>query len=495
MKKMFTKAVALCALLGSMAVQAQNLPNGFKVEKLCDLQSPTCQAFTPDGRIFIGEADGRVLVFQNGNLLSEPAFTVDNVKTIGEKGLIGIAVDPAFATNNYIYTFSVKNGNRYNFSLAVERYTIVNNKGISPTTIINLGTVVSQWYEIWNHNGGGIRFGNDGKLYIAVGYNDQNARIQDMSSYMSKIVRINSDGSAPTDNPYYSEGGNGITNRIYAYGMRNPFALHFIKGTNLLVVTDVGSEAPAGREEVNILDTGGVDLGFPSYQGYTDDVDLLSPAYAYNSTQQTSTVVESINGCALTGSTTFYPANSNYPDSLKNKIYIMDFCNGWLSYLSVDANGKNAKRMAFGSGLGKLGKGAGHVGLEEGIDGNLYFLRRDTKTPDPSGIIDPNSTGTLNRIVYDASVSVEASNKLLLNCTVQPNPAKDNFFINLLSTTNSKCAVTIYDMLGVVKQVNSFEIYQGENENSINISNLNKGTYLVNIKNDGKIANKKMVVE
>ncbi|TAH24752.1 MAG: T9SS C-terminal target domain-containing protein [Cytophagales bacterium] len=497
MKKKLLLILAALPLLNANLLNAQNLPKGFSIQKVCDLQSATCEVFAPDGRIFIGEQDGRVLIVEKDKLLAEPAITIPNVESIAEKGLLGMAIDPDFNNNKYLYVFYTRVGPGFSYDLVLDRYTINGNKGEEKTEILFMGTVNNRW-EIWNHNGGGIRFGNDGKLYIAVGYNDQDARIQDLNSYLSKIIRINKDGSAPTDNPYYSENGSNASKRIYAYGLRNPFTLHFLKNTtNTMLVTDVSTSPPNGREEINFLETGGKDLGFPNYNGVSGDESVLDPIFTYNTTDQNSNTVETINGCAITGATTFYPENSNYPSEYKNKIFFMDFCNGWMSYLTLDGN--TVTRKPFATGLGKFGKGSGHLGLEEGVDGNLYFITRFTRTPEQNtslqGNIDPQAKAVLNRIVFDASVSVEESNRLLLNCTVQPNPASTVFSVNLISDNSSQCDVKIYDVLGKLKQSNNFQVNMGENEFDIDINSLSKGTYMISIKNDNRFANKKLVVE
>jgi glucose/arabinose dehydrogenase len=496
MKMNLTKIVCLSVALTSAIwhTNAQNLPKGFAVQELAELRSPTCMAFAPDGRIFIGEQEGEVKVFKNGKLLDIPAFTIPSIKYIGEKGLIGIAVHPQFESNKYVYVFYTKTQPGFNYDLIIDRYTMNGDVGENQTQILYIARVSSRWYDIWNHNGGGLNFGNDGKLYIGVGYNDQFNQTA-LTNPFGKVLRINDDGTSPSDNPLYENGGNTSTNQIYATGMRNPFSLTFIKkSTNTMVLADVGSSAPGGREEINLITEGGKNLGFPDKEGTSNDESLLDPAYAYLSTDQLSTTVETINGCAVTASTAFYPSNSNYPSEYLDKVYFMDFCNGWLSYLSIDNSGK-ASRFPFGTALGKFGKGSGHVALTEGKDGNLYFLTRLSRTLDPSGEIQENAKGVLKRIVFESNIAVDKSNNLQLFCTLEPNPANDVFSVNFISEKNENCEVTITDILGVEQLRNMFNTIAGENENDINIASLKRGTYMVKIKNGQYLAYKKLVVE
>ncbi len=499
MKKMITRFIVGAALLGAQAVYSQNLPKGFSIEKVCDLKSATCYAFAPDGRIFIGEQEGIVKVFKNKQLLPTPAITMNSVKSVAEKGLIGMAIDPDFATNGYLFIYYTKNascnstGCPYDLEIELKRFTIKGDEAVAGEDVVlfNSGRLSRRW-ELWNHNGGGMRFGADKKLYVAIGYNEDNNAVGDFEQYHGKVLRLNNDGSTPTDNPFYNAAASKVNNSIYAYGFRNPYTLHHRKGTNTLYLTDVGSGQGPGREEINEIKPSG-NYGYPDNEGYVTSSDYVSPIYCYESRDQGSTTLETINGCAITGGTFFSPNTTNYPESLKNTFFFNDFCNGWISYL--DFSGDKVTRMPFATGLGKSREGSGMVAMEEGLDGNIYFITRLTQTAKPSGAIATDAKTTLNRIVYDPALAVAASNELLLHCTIQPIPANSYFSINLISATSGKAAVDIIDMLGVTKQSNSYDVMQGENENDVDISTLPKGTYLVNIKTDGRVANKKLVIE
>src|SRR5689334_14982285 len=153
--------IALFVLL--CYAQAQTLPTNFqRVQVTASLSNPTAMAFTPDGRILICQQGGQLRVVKNGSLLSTPAITL-TVNSSGERGLIGIAVDPNFATNQFIYLYYTNTSGPHN---RVSRFTMTGDVAGSETPILDLPTLNAIY-----HNGGGMTFGNDGKLYVAVGEN------------------------------------------------------------------------------------------------------------------------------------------------------------------------------------------------------------------------------------------------------------------------------------------------------------------------------------
>src|SRR6187549_1413506 len=176
---------------------AQTYPTGFQQVLVANgISNPTVMAFAPDGRLFVAQQAGALRIIENGVLLATPAITL-SVNSSGERGLLGIAFDPNFSTNNFIYlyyTLSSAANNR------ISRFTASGDTVIpgSEVVVLNLDPLSSAT----NHNGGTMQFAADGTLYVGVGENANSANSQNLDTYLGKILRINSNGSVPPGNPY-----------------------------------------------------------------------------------------------------------------------------------------------------------------------------------------------------------------------------------------------------------------------------------------------------
>src|SRR5215203_3281279 len=186
-------AFLLCALSLSIssAARAATVPTGFVDTAVATgLRMPTA----PDGRIFVCEQGGTLRVIKNGTLLPTP-FLSATVSSVGERGLLGIAFDPNFASNGFVYVYyTAVTPTIHN---RVSRFTAAGDVAVagSETVILDLETLGAT-----NHNGGAIHFGPDAKLYVAVGENAVGSNAQTLTNRLGKMLRINSDGSIPTDN-------------------------------------------------------------------------------------------------------------------------------------------------------------------------------------------------------------------------------------------------------------------------------------------------------
>ena len=331
---------------------AQTLPAGFSQVFVGNVTNPTAMAFAPDGRLFMLEQGGTVRIVKNGIVLPQPFITL-SVNSSGERGLLGIAFDPSFSTNNFIYlyyTLSSAANNR------ISRFTANGDVAVagSEVQILNLDPLSTAT----NHNGGTMQFGPDGKLYVGVGENANGANAQNVDTYLGKILRINADGSVPAGNPFTS--GSNQKQRLWEYGLRNPFTIAFQPGTGRLFVNDVGQST---WEEINDASTGGKNFGWPSAEGNSSNSAYSNPIYTY------SHGAASGQGCAITGGTFFNPNSTNYPSSYIGKYFYIDYCNNWIDVLTL--SGTTATRSSFASGI------AGNpVSIITGKDGNLYFLSR-----------------------------------------------------------------------------------------------------------------------
>ncbi len=232
------------------------------------LTFPVDFRFLPDGRIVLAEKNGAIkMIGTDGTVLSQPVVSL-GVNTLFERGISGLAVDPQFATNGYIYvaytTSQVKD--------RLSRLTVVGDTADpdSEKVLLETADTVST-----SHRGGGLAFGPDGKLYWAKGDNGAGANAQDLTNLHGKILRINPDGSTPSDNPVLWPGA---LPQIYAYGFRNPYRMTFTPSGELLVA-DVGDLA---FEELNRVTAGG-NYGWPGAEGLctSNCAGLSDPVFAY----------------------------------------------------------------------------------------------------------------------------------------------------------------------------------------------------------------------
>jgi len=254
---------------------AAAVPPGFTDTLLADnIVWPTALAFAPDGRMLVTTQNGRLRVYDlNGALLATALNFADLTRwpfnqacTNSERGLLGIAVDPNFANNNYIYVYYTFNrfqsgnpcptGSGNNTPVnRVSRFVLpANNSIVTTTQTVLLDNIPS---INGNHNGGDINFGKDGYLYIATGESGTGGGLARVKTNLGgKILRINADGTVPTSNPFYNDanawrcgnpaGGSGIGScrEIFAYGLRHPFRFAFDPNTSgtttRFFINDVG---------------------------------------------------------------------------------------------------------------------------------------------------------------------------------------------------------------------------------------------------------------
>lgn len=227
---------------GSGAVVLTSLRTG--------LAWPIALAFAPDGRVFYAERfTGNIQILGNATAPASTLVNLPNTEVSGERGLLGLALDPDFPNRPYVYAYQTYNdgssGTIYN---RIVRILVNGDTGQLDSVILRMPPLTSAT----NHNGGVIAFGPDGMLYAVVGENAIPALAQDPASPMGRVLRMNTDGSAPTANPFY--GIAGWNNLTYTYGHRNMFGLAFDPSTGRAYATENG---PRCNDEVNRLVAGG----------------------------------------------------------------------------------------------------------------------------------------------------------------------------------------------------------------------------------------------
>ena len=234
------------------------------------LAIPWDLAFAPDGRMFVTERVGNILIYAsaapNAPQLAN-VFPVANINASGESGLMGIELDPSFATNNLLYVcVSVNDGGQW--LNQVLRYRMNGNAPVFDGYVIRSGMRANS-----NHDGCRIRFGPDGKLWVTMGDAGNTANAQNPNVLNGKVLRVNGDGSIPGDNPIMP--GAAARTVVYTMGNRNPQGLTFEPGTGRPIEVEHGDDTD---DEINILRAGG-NYGYPVCRGPCGDPRFVDPAW------------------------------------------------------------------------------------------------------------------------------------------------------------------------------------------------------------------------
>lgn len=340
------RSLAAALLLFASAAHAATVPAGFSETTIAStLSAPTAMAMAPDGRIFVCQQAGALRVIKNNALLATP-FVSLTVDSSGERGLLGVAFDPDFLTNQYVYVYYTATTPAVHNR--VSRFTASGDVAVpgSEVVLLDLNNLSAT-----NHNGGAIHFGRDGKLYIAVGENAVPSNAQTLTNLLGKMLRINRDGTIPADNPYFAT-ATGVNRAIWNIGLRNPFTFGIHPNSGRIFINDVGQGA---WEEINDGFSGS-NYGWPATEGPTTNPQYISPLYAYPNDSSV---------CAIAGGTFYAPEVRQFPGTYVEAYFFSDLCGGWIRRLDQAAQASD-----FASGISQP------VDLLVGHDGSLYYLAR-----------------------------------------------------------------------------------------------------------------------
>ncbi len=367
-------AVVLGACLLARVSVAVDLPPGFVAETLAtNLNAATAIASPPDGRVFIADQTGKLLVWKEGALLKRPALIL-HVTDYWERGLIGLTLDPGFPDRPYLFAVYVTD--RPFVHHVVSRFTMRGDAVDAASERVlfegddqaTLGGSVPA-----GHQGGPIRFGPDGQLYIGLGEQTAGGPSQRLDTLQGKILRLEPDGSIPRDNPFFTTAA-GKYRAIFAYGIRNPFGLAVQPGTGRMFFTDVGASA---FEEVNDL-VAGANYGWPLAEGFSTNRLFRQPLLAYS---------PMVGQCIVGGM--FLRRDSAWPEKWRGRFFFGDFMKHWIKALDPAAP---TNVVSFARDLN------GPVAVELAPDGSLLVLNRGAIWRDPKRFV-PNA-GSLVRIRY-----------------------------------------------------------------------------------------------
>jgi glucose/arabinose dehydrogenase len=369
MKLRFGAAALVIAFFAAAGARA-TLPAGFTDTLVAAVGAPTALAFTPDGRMLVTTQGGDLRIISGGALLPTAALSLGSkVCSNSERGLLGIAVDPAFPTNHYVYLYYTFNKNAAGCPTSsatspverISRFTldVPTANLIDPATEVVLLDGVLNFAG--NHNGGQLRVGPDGYLYAGIGdggcdyagdsgCGGANDASRDRNILNGKVVRIATDGSVPPTNPFLGAGTarcdtgpsapGTICQEAYAWGFRNPFRFSFRPSDGALFVDDVGQSA---WEEVDLVQAGG-DYGWPCREGAHVNLttgkcsptppNLLDPFYEYPHGTIPGTTA---SGCgAITGGA-FIPPGA-WPAAMVGTYLFADYNCGAIPRLAADGS-------------------------------------------------------------------------------------------------------------------------------------------------------------
>lgn len=397
--------IIIIALSFVPVVFAQEFPElGVKVETVAEkLTIPWAIDWTPDGKIFFTERNGNLRVIENEILSEKPLLSIG----VGgvEGGMLGIAVDPNYSENSYIYLYYT-----YNEFLSttnkVVRY-IVNGDSVSEDKIIIDGIPGGPF-----HDGGRIKFGPDGKLYITTGDAGNSDLSQDLNSLAGKILRINSDGTVPQDNPFDNS-------PIYSIGHRNPQGIDWDESGNL-VATEHGPSGLRGvaHDEINLI-VPSVNYGWPDIIGDETKNGLQNPIMH-------------------TGDDTWAPSGSDFYSSTQisewtGKYFVATLRGNHLHMIDFDLQNNTvlSHEKLFEGQFGRLRD------VSTGPDGFLYVL---TSNQDGRGLPQTNDDRILriiplnnNDTVNSFEQCVRAGNMIMESHPRQCNTNDGKHFVEEIS--------------------------------------------------------------
>ncbi len=365
------------AVFAETAWPQVEVPAGFTVETVCEgLDGVITMDVARDGRIFICEQTGAVRVVRDGRLLDEPFLRIA-VDDFWERGVIGVALHPRFPTEPLVYVHYVRKEPFPHH--VVSRFTAEGDRALAGSELVMIEgedqSLRTGKYP-GAHQGGAMRFGADGKLYVPLGEHNVRDPAQSMESLHGKLLRLNPDGTIPEDNPFFKT-AEGKYRAIYALGLRNPFGLAVQPGTGRMMIADVGQEL---FEEIDEAKSG-ANYGWPHAEGMAGHrPEFTKPLFTYNRAV----------GTCISGIVFYNPPKPQFPAEFVGRLIFADFSAGWLRLLDP---AQPTESTPFATRL------PNPVDLAVEADGSLLVLVRRTNVHDEH--FTPRS-GQLLRIRYAA---------------------------------------------------------------------------------------------
>ncbi|HSX29490.1 MAG TPA: LamG-like jellyroll fold domain-containing protein [Candidatus Saccharimonadales bacterium] len=329
------------------------------------LNLPTAMKFLPDGRMIVAELQGKIKVFAPPYTTASPTlFGQVTTATAGvQEGIFDLALDPNFSANHYYYVFYTA----HTVDGDYDRLARLTANATLDGTVAGSETVLYQDPQSPGsdeHHGGAITFSNDGKIMVTTGEHFNGANAQNLASPRGKVLRINMDGTVPTDNPFYDGTGPNY-DAIWSLGLRNPYRAYFDAPTNRMFIGDVGgNDYNTAYEEVNVA-ARGANFGWPNCEnGNCGNPAYTAPLYAY---------AHNGRDAAVTGGFVYH--GSQFPAGMQGNYFFADYAQNWIRRISFNADGSVNGVFNFEPINGQVDGPYGDiVYLTEGPDGALYYL-------------------------------------------------------------------------------------------------------------------------
>ena len=460
----------LLLLIGSIKADAQLYTTTTPVT---GLQYPIAFTFAPDGRYFVTLKSGIIRAHDaNGAFMNVFYDLTDSTYDDFERGLLGIEVDPDFANNHYVYayynhSYPVGSGPQY---IRVVRFTDANSVGTNPTVILSIPVSNS---IPGNHVGGNIRFrpSQPNKIYVSIGELATTNNAQTLANPFGKIIRINSDGTIPTDNPFYDDGNpsTGNDDRIWSYGHRNPYDMCFSPVNDSLYISENGSTASAGGDDEVNLGIKGKNYGWPTCEGY----DLYNSTTNCNNPLYTDpiTILPPVSGSlpAVTG-IIFY--SSQVMPEFDNHILIADNDIGRISDITL-GNAPVYDVVTSNVVWFDVTTSGGLTTLKQGAEGCVYAMKGGYTTNGNISRICPQGLGVNE---------TAASNTTL---AASPNPFEGTSEVSYYIPSKGNVTITLSDITGrKIADVVNEEKIEGNHTVTIDAAKLgmSAGTYFCTMK-------------
>ena len=483
--------LAFLSFLSFTSINAQTLPGTYtKTSTVTGLQYPSDFDWLPDGRYIVTQkggasattANATIKLFKSdGSAIGTFYDLTDSVDANGEHGLHGIAVDPDFNNNHYIYAYyTYINKSKTVRALRVVRFTEAGNVGTNPTNILNHVYTPTTPYHI----GGIIRFRpkEPKKLYIQIGelayeQSDPSKNFANkLNSPYGKILRINSDGTIPTDNPFYDD-GNPLTkndDRIWSYGHRNSFGMCFNPVTDSMYASENGLNT---WDEFNIIHKGG-NYGWATCEGDYMNGSTTNPCNNSAFVKPLTTwgaPLPAVTGCVFYSGSVLSEFNNHILVADNDLGVLYDLTMGNAPAYDVVTNKKAFADLTPGSSAGGL------TAVRQGADGCIYAMKGGYTT-----------TGEIYKICHTSvgTNSIEgAINELGQN---YPNPVSGKTQIDYQIGQTSYVTITLVDITGrIVRTFMNTEVQPGKHTLEINdLSALPNGSYFykMDVQQKDKIA-------
>lgn len=431
---------------------------------------PVDIAHASDDRLFIVEQRGIIkIIDQNRTVLADPFLDIRDLvnDNASERGLLGLAFHPNYANNGYFFVNYTSGSNS-----TIARYTVSeNNPNVADNASEKVLMTIEQPFA--NHNGGGLKFGADGFLYIGLGDGgsggDPRNFSQNLNSLLGKMLRIDVDNGdpygIPADNPFLNNPD--ARDEIWAVGLRNPWRFSFDRATNDLWIGDVGQDNWEEISRLAVDNPFGANFGWRCLEGFADfrpsdcnDLNtLIPPVHVYRT--------KGPDGASVTGG--FVYRGTQQPSLVGQYIY-GDYVSKKIFSITIDEanNSTNQELLVTNNSISTFGEDAkGELYIAGHQQGRIFQIMDDQTTANED-------------LAFDHSVRIS------------PNPFTDFIQLEVIEASLSSLQVRVYNPQGLLVAEQLFNTPTSE---TLQLSQLATGIYLLELQYEGRTFVEKVVKE